>query len=84
MTGQQALRILESKALSAFREKHGHDMPVLVEGRVGIIESNIENGKGSAYAYMQQLHDAGATGAIVGGGLVPDEAMEALLRFSRD
>ncbi len=84
MTGQQALRILESDELKIFREKHGRDMPILVEGRVGIIESMDENGKGSSSAYVQKLQNAGATGAIVGGGLVADKREKSMLDYSRE
>ena len=62
-TGQQALALLKSEALAAFREKHG-DIPVLVEGRVGIIEDG-----GSSDGYIKALKEAGAFGAIVGGGV---------------
>jgi hypothetical protein len=83
MTGQQALRILESNELEIFREKHGRNIPILVEGRVGIIESMDENGKGSSYAYVQKIQEAGATGAIVSGGLVGDKNEKSLLDYSR-
>jgi indole-3-glycerol phosphate synthase len=71
MTGQQALSILGSDEMKAFREKHG-DALVLVEGRVGIIEAKGEDGSDSSKAYIEQLKQAGANGAIVGGGLAPD------------
>eukprot|EP00584_Thalassiosira_punctigera_P005215 CAMPEP_0172539264 /NCGR_PEP_ID=MMETSP1067-20121228/10493_1 /TAXON_ID=265564 ORGANISM="Thalassiosira punctigera, Strain Tpunct2005C2" /NCGR_SAMPLE_ID=MMETSP1067 /ASSEMBLY_ACC=CAM_ASM_000444 /LENGTH=1050 /DNA_ID=CAMNT_0013324915 /DNA_START=135 /DNA_END=3287 /DNA_ORIENTATION=- len=64
-SGEQALSLLRSEALAAFREKHGDDVPVLVEGRVGIVES----AEGDSVAYVQALKDAGAFGAIVGGGM---------------
>lgn len=82
MTGQQALRILASNELKIFREKHGRDMPILVEGRVGIIESMDETGKGSSSAYIQKLQDAGATGAIIGGGLAAEKSGKLLLDYS--
>mmetsp|Transcript_63521 Transcript_63521/g.73073 ORF Transcript_63521/g.73073 Transcript_63521/m.73073 type:complete len:1022 (+) Transcript_63521:83-3148(+) len=78
-TGLQALNILRSDELKVFREKHGSDIPVLVEGRVGIIQSKDNNGDEHPHVYIQQLKDAGATGAVVGGGLVPDEAGISLL-----
>ena len=64
MTGEQALRLLQGDGLKAVREKHGDDIPVLVEGRVGVIERN-----GNTVQYLKELREAGATGAIVGGGL---------------
>lgn len=76
MTGKQALRILKSDALKAFLEKHGDEAPVFVEGRVGIIKGS----SGSATSYINDLQEAGATGAIVGGGLVPTEGNETPLR----
>ena len=67
MTGQQALDLLKSDVLPEFLERHGDDCIVLVEGRVGIIE---REGKGSGpMGYVEELKAAGATGAIVGGGL---------------
>ena len=63
-TGQQALSLLKSDVLATFREKHGEDIPVFVEGRVGIIEDG-----GSSVAYIKALKEAGAYGAIVGGGV---------------
>jgi indole-3-glycerol phosphate synthase len=67
-TGQQALSLLKSEALSVFREKHGNSVPILVEGRVGIIEDD-----GSSSQYIKALKEAGAFGAIVGGGLAMRE-----------
>jgi indole-3-glycerol phosphate synthase len=66
MTGQQALNLLKSEALKETLEKH--DVPVLVEGRVGLIEGS----DGSSASYLKDLKEAGATGAIVGGGLIAD------------
>jgi indole-3-glycerol phosphate synthase len=67
MSGEQALRILRSPAMKDLREKHGeNNMIVLVEGRVGIIER-----KKSILSYIKELKEAGAMGAIVGGGLAP-------------
>ena len=63
-SGDQALSLLKSEALAAFREKHGRDVPILVEGRVGIIESSGDN-----TGYIKELKEAGAFGAIVGGGI---------------
>jgi indole-3-glycerol phosphate synthase len=67
-TGQQVLDLLKSDALATFRSNHGDDIPVMAEGRVGVIE----RGSGDKLAYIKELKDAGATGAIVGAGLVVD------------
>ena len=77
MTGQQALTILQSDEMKEFREKQGDDILVLVEGRVGLIESS--TGDKSTLGYLDELKAAGATGAIVGGGLAANEAGQALL-----
>ncbi len=54
-------------------------MPILVEGRVGIVESGGDN-----KAYIQALKDAGALGAIIGGGMAIEEvALVVLDRFMR-
>jgi len=63
-SGEQALSLLKSEALQSFREKHGSDVPILVEGRVGIIERDGDNA-----GYIKALKEAGAFGAIVGGGI---------------
>ena len=63
-SGEQALSLLKSEALQAFREKHGSDVPILVEGRVGIIERDGDNA-----GYIRALKENGAFGAIVGGGI---------------
>lgn len=72
-TGQQALSLLKGEALARFREKHGTDIPVLAEGRVGIIE----DGRGSSEGYIKLLKEASAFGAIVGGGVaaIDDEGV---------
>ncbi|CAB9499032.1 Indole-3-glycerol phosphate synthase [Seminavis robusta] len=69
MSGEQALRLLQSEALTEVRGKHGDDIPVLVEGRVGVIERVDADGNTSTAQYLQELRDAGATGVIIGGGL---------------
>ena len=74
-SGQQVLDLLQSDAVSKFRSIHGDDIPVLAEGRVGIIERN-----GDTLAYIHELKDAGATGAIVGGGLVVVDTLEETTR----
>ncbi|KAL3939702.1 MAG: hypothetical protein SGBAC_005623 [Bacillariaceae sp.] len=75
MTGQQALKLLQSEELAAFRAKHGDGVPVFVEGRVGLIDAFGEPG-----AYLEALHEAGATGAIVGAGVAPDQSGQAPLK----
>ena len=82
MTGQQALDVLHSNELTEFRQKHGKSIPIFVEGRVGIIER-----EGSTENYIQALKEAGAMGAIVGGGLVNQDGtgsgmLESLLQES--
>jgi hypothetical protein len=69
MTGQQALLLLSSDALAKVRQKHGGDLPVLVEGRVGVIERVDNDGNSSTTQYLRDLRDSGATGVIIGGGL---------------
>jgi hypothetical protein len=64
MTGQQALDILSSEEIKEFHTRHDRNIPVLVEGRVGIIEK-----EGSTTKYIEALKEAGAMGAIVGGGI---------------
>ena len=70
-SGEQALKLLQSEELASFREKIGDKVPILVEGRVGIVCA----GDGDGAAYVRALKDAGAFGAIVGGGIamVKDE-----------
>jgi indole-3-glycerol phosphate synthase len=80
MTGQQALDILKSDELKEFKEKHGADIPVLVEGRVGIIEWKNEKGEMSVENYLYELKKSGAIGAIVGGGLVNDDGAGSALK----
>ncbi|EJK47995.1 hypothetical protein THAOC_33249, partial [Thalassiosira oceanica] len=77
-TGDQALRLLGSDELAAFRERNP-DALVLAEGRVGIIERTDEDGGGVSYA--GQLREGGASGAIVGGALatVKDEDVAEML-----
>ena len=67
--------------MKAFRQKNGDDIPVLVEGRVGIIRSKDDNGNEDPNVYIQRLKDAGATGAIVGGALASDESGISLLQL---
>ena len=78
MTGEQALNLLKSKSLAEVKSKHGgDDLPVLIEGRVGIIERPNDSGELSAMQYLEELKQAGAMAAIVGGGLV-EEGSEIL------
>lgn len=63
-SGEQALSLLQSEALQSFRDKHGSDVPILVEGRVGIIERDGDNA-----GYIRALKENGAFGAIIGGGI---------------
>eukprot|EP00557_Chaetoceros_sp_GSL56_P000242 CAMPEP_0176501240 /NCGR_PEP_ID=MMETSP0200_2-20121128/14050_1 /TAXON_ID=947934 /ORGANISM="Chaetoceros sp., Strain GSL56" /LENGTH=1026 /DNA_ID=CAMNT_0017900103 /DNA_START=71 /DNA_END=3151 /DNA_ORIENTATION=+ len=67
-TGAQALNLLSSEAMRTFKQSHP-DAVVLAEGRVGMIE--MDNGMGDKFAhlYVEALKDAGAMGAIVGGGI---------------
>lgn len=79
-SGEQALSLLRSEALTSFRENHG-DVPVLVEGRVGIVEAD----GGDSVAYIQALKDAGAFGAIVGGGMAminEEDIAESIVNWS--
>jgi hypothetical protein len=70
-SGEQALKLLKSDALAEFRTKHGAEVPILVDGRVGIItRPNKENGNPSTLEYINELKENGAMGAIVSGGLV--------------
>jgi indole-3-glycerol phosphate synthase len=71
-SGDQALSLLKSEAAQEFKDKFGEDVPILVEGRVGVIQINDEDGNPSSKAYVKALRDAGAMGAIVGSGLVTD------------
>lgn len=82
-SGEQALSLLQSEALASFREKNGEDVPILVEGRVGIVEG--AGGSGDGVAYIQALKDAGAFGAIVGGGIATvseEDAGKAIVSWS--
>lgn len=65
ISGGQALALLQSDAIASFREKNDKKVPVLIEGRVGIVGA----ADGDRIAYIKALKDAGAFGAIVGGGL---------------
>jgi len=70
-SGQQALDLLRSSALQDVKDYFGNDadddddtnlLPILVEGRVGVITYG---DGGTTESYLQALEEAGATGAIV-------------------
>jgi len=67
-SGEQALSILLSNAMAAFIQKFGRQIPVLVEGRVGLIQKD-----GSAAGYIRELKESGSRGAIVGGALASND-----------
>mmetsp|Transcript_13629 Transcript_13629/g.31960 ORF Transcript_13629/g.31960 Transcript_13629/m.31960 type:complete len:1021 (+) Transcript_13629:123-3185(+) len=79
MTGQQALNILDSDELKTFKKKHEDDILILVEGRVGIIEAKDDDGNINHEVYIKKLKNAGAAGAVVGGGLALDESSSSLV-----
>lgn len=60
-SGKQVLDLLKSDAMKEFREKFPETF-VFAEGRVGMIE--MDDGD-----YLDHIKDAGAMGAIIGGGL---------------
>jgi hypothetical protein len=72
-TGEQALALLKSDSLQALRTKHGNDILVLAEGRVGLIERKDDLGQLSTAQYLKELQEAGAVGAIVGSGLASSD-----------
>ena len=76
MSGEQALRILKSDELKEFRGQHGEDIPIVVEGRVGVIERS-QDGETNQANYLKELKDAGAIGVVVGGGLVSSPGGDA-------
>lgn len=63
MSGEQALKLLRCEPLSRLKEKHGENLVILVEGRVGMIRHKL----GGTAKYVYDLKDAGATGAILAG-----------------
>jgi indole-3-glycerol phosphate synthase len=76
-SGEQVLSLLQSEALKEFKEKFGPEVPILVEGRVGIIKrSDDDNETSTAKAYIDALKEAGAVGAIIGSGLVTEGKVE--------
>lgn len=62
-SGHQALQLLRSDAMALFRLKFP-TVPILVEGRIGLIEHG-----GSSTEYIKALKQSGASGAIVGSAL---------------
>eukprot|EP00980_Cylindrotheca_fusiformis_P012196 scaffold2962_cov126-Cylindrotheca_fusiformis.AAC.12 len=75
MTGEQAISILRSDELKAFSAKQSEDFPVLVEGRIGLIKSGDD-----PIGYLETLKEAGAMGAVIAGGIVPNEAGQTPLK----
>jgi indole-3-glycerol phosphate synthase len=72
-SGEQALSMLKSDAMKEFKKLYDGDIPVLVEGRVGIIEMEGQDGSRSTQGYIRALKSAGANGAIVGQGIATVE-----------
>merc|ERR1719223_912455 len=68
-SGQQALSLLKSDAMKDFKNLYNEDISVLVEGRVGVVEMEGEDGSRSTHGYIRALKSAGANGAIVGQGI---------------
>ena len=56
-------------------------MPVLIEGWADIIKTNEESGNTSAANYLEALKEAGASGAVVVGGLALDQAEDGKKRL---
>lgn len=75
-SGEQALSLLKSEAMIEFKKEHGDDVPVLVEGRVGLIEVDDDSGSKCTQAYVKALKEAGAVGAIIGSGLASESKEE--------
>jgi indole-3-glycerol phosphate synthase len=84
-TGNQAIKLLTSDALQKVKQTHGDGLPVLVEGRVGLIEWPNQDGVKSTEAYLEELKKEGAIGAIVGSGLVVDgmESSDVLVAMQK-
>lgn len=78
-TGRQALDILGSNELKTFKEKPGGDIPILVEGGVGIIQRKDDTGNMNPEIYIEQLKHGGAIGAVVGRGLASDDTNVSLM-----
>jgi hypothetical protein len=78
MTGQQALDLLSGRAMADFQSRQAHAVPILVEGRVGIVSRSDDQGMSTASQYIKELKEAGAIGAIVGEGIIQDESIKSL------
>jgi indole-3-glycerol phosphate synthase len=68
-TGEQALALLRSTSMTSFRTRFGPDVPILVDGGVGLIEKEESTSK-----YIDALKEAGARGAIVGRALASESS----------
>jgi hypothetical protein len=85
MSGEQALNLLKSDALTALKEIHGDDLLVLAEGHVGLIERPNAQGEMTSMQYLEELKGAGALGAVVGSALAvdgPDSTYESLQKMN--
>lgn len=82
MTGEQALRLLQGDGIKEVRETHGKSIPVLVEGRVGVIERTDSEGNASTTRYLEELRQAGATGVIMAGGLAEGNNYSSIREFA--
>ena len=76
-SGAQALSLLKCNAIEEFKRKFT-DVPIIVEGRVGITEFDDGSGNVSVKAYIKALKDAGAQGAIIGSGLASESKEEVI------
>ena len=87
ISGEQALNLLRSEAMGNARTVHGRDIPIFVEGRVGLIQREDESSnEPNVITYLNELKAAGASGCIVGGGLVRDgmDAVEVLQELQEE
>jgi indole-3-glycerol phosphate synthase len=75
-SGEQALSLLKSESLKKLRNKHGDNIVVLAEGRIGLVQRLDEEGRVSVIQYLKELKAAGALGAIVGSGLVSSTGLD--------
>lgn len=71
-SGEQALHLLRSESMKDFMAKH-ENVPIFVEGRVGMIERESPDGTKNPGNYIRELKDAGAFGAFIAGGLADGE-----------
>lgn len=72
-TGLQALSLLKSDTFKELKDRHG-DIQYLVQGRVGLIGDDVTD-------YIKQIKEAGATGAIIGGGLAENDPITTMESF---